>query len=67
MELIFVCPETDEIFKSANFCIADNQGIQTDENGHKFLDAKVKLHDRCPFCGKHHEYHVNELSCPFAG
>lgn len=67
MEFIFICPETNEVFESVNFSITDNKGVQTDENGNRFLDARVKLNDPCPFCGKYHTYQANELACPFTG
>ena len=67
MEFIFVCPETNNIVESANFSITDNKGVMTDENGNKFLDAKVKLNVPCPFCEKLHTYRANELLCPFTG
>jgi hypothetical protein len=67
MELIFTCPETNQVFYSKDFEVIDNQGIQTDAAGHKTLDAKVALTSPCPFCNRMHVYHVNELSCPLSG
>jgi len=65
MKFIFVCPIKNEVFESSDFKIKDYRGIRTDESGNKTLDAKVALNEPCPFCGKRHVYHVDELSCPF--
>lgn len=65
MELIFVCPETDAVFRSRNFDITENNGVQTDSSGNKYLDAKVVLKHPCPVCGRMHVYPAGELSCPF--
>lgn len=65
MELIFVCPKTNKVFKSADYTILDNKGVKKDESGNKILDAKVEPVAPCPFCGKHHVYQACELPCPF--
>lgn len=65
MEFLFVCPEKNEIFKSADFTIVENRGIKTDTAGNKVLDATVKLSRGCPYCGKKHTYPAHELACPF--
>lgn len=67
MELVFVCPETNAVFNSADYAIVDNKGIRTDERGNKFMDAAVVLTTPCPSCGGIHRYPVSELSCPFGG
>lgn len=67
MDFVFICPEKNDVFYSNNFKIIDNKGVKTDADGNKFLDAKVVLTEPCPFCGKKHVYHANELSCPFTG
>lgn len=67
MKFIFVCPETGQEFFSANFEIADNRGVRTDATGNRIFDARVVLADPCPHCGRRHDYHASELSCPFAG
>jgi len=66
MDFIFVCPEQNKVFESADFTILDNRGVTTDGSGNKTLDAKVVLDQPCPFCGKKHEYHASELLCPFS-
>lgn len=65
MELVFVCPQTGDTFKSADYKVTDNHGVKTDPNGNRTLDAKVALNAPCPACGQIHIYDVNELSCPF--
>ena len=67
MKYIFVCPNQNRVFESANVNIIENKGVITDNAGNKTLDAKVTLNDPCPFCGEKHIYHANELSCPFSG
>jgi hypothetical protein len=67
MEFMFVCPEKNEIFQTRYFCMINNNGIKIDENGNKILDARIKLDNPCPFCGKYHEFHANEMMCPFSG
>jgi hypothetical protein len=67
MKFIFICPNHNKSFESANFSIMENRGVVTDETGNKMLDANVALNEPCPFCGKKHVYHVSELSCPFTG
>ena len=66
MEFIFVCPLKRESFSSGNFEVADNRGIAVDEYGNRYLDARIRLTEPCPECGEHHEYHANELACPFS-
>ena len=65
MKFSFVCPETGEVFESANFRVVDNRGVKLDEFGNKVLDARVELTGLCPLCGKKHAYHAGELMCPF--
>jgi Zn finger protein HypA/HybF involved in hydrogenase expression len=65
MKFIFVCPNQNKVFESADFNIRENRGVITDEAGNKTLDAKVALNEPCPFCGQKHIYHAGELSCPF--
>jgi len=67
VEFIFVCPDHGKWFETARFSIVENRGVVTDASGNRTLDAKVALDDPCPYCGKKHVYHCNELSCPFAG
>ena len=67
MEMTFVCPEKNDIFQTKHFHIFNNNGIQIDANGNKSLDARIKLDNPCPLCGTYHEYHANELMCPFSG
>lgn len=67
MEFIFICPNENKAFESANFRIMENRGVTTDGAGNKILDAKIALNEPCPFCGKKHVYHASELSCPFTG
>ena len=67
MNFIFICPVYNKVFESPNFRIIEDNGIVTDENGNRTLDAKVSLQDPCPFCGQLHVYHASELSCPFDG
>ncbi|MFH0785875.1 MAG: hypothetical protein V2B20_28545 [Pseudomonadota bacterium] len=65
MKLIFVCPTQNKVFESADFKILENRGVIRDKAGNKTLDAQVALIEPCPFCGKTHIYHANELLCPF--
>jgi Zn finger protein HypA/HybF involved in hydrogenase expression len=65
MKFIFDCPNQHEVFESADFSILENQGVITDDDGNKSLDAKVALNEPCPFCGQKHVYHASELACPF--
>ena len=67
MKLIFVCPNSNKVFESADYRIVDNQGVVTDASGNRALDAKVALDECCPHCGHNHIYHAGELSCPFSG
>jgi hypothetical protein len=66
MELIFVCPLKRESFFSGHFELTDNRGIAVDADGNRYLNARIRLTTPCPACGKHHEYHANELACPFS-
>ena len=67
MKLIFVCPNENKAFESADYRIVENKGAITDMVGNKTLDAKVVLNSPCPYCCQKHIYHVSELSCPFSG
>lgn len=66
MNFIFVCPERNEIFETANFHIVENRGVVTDGGGNRTLDAIVVPDDPCPLCGGMHRFHAGELACPFA-
>jgi len=50
------------IRRKKDFQLIENRGIA--EN--KFLDAKIEWASPCPYCGKYHVFHVNELTCPFS-
>ena len=65
MKFVFVCPEKNKVFESDEFKVIENRGITLNESGNKTWDAKVELLLPCPFCGKRHVFHVNELACPF--
>jgi len=67
MKLIFVCPNQNKVFETADYRIVENKGVITDTAGNKALDAKVVLNAHCPYCCQKHIYHVSELSCPFSG
>lgn len=66
MDFIFVCPVAHQTFETDRFTIIENNGVRTDRDGVKHLDARVRLDIGCPFCGKHHTYGADELVCPFA-
>lgn len=66
MKFLFVCPLRQETFYSNDFQIIDNRGIAVDPDGNRYLNARIQLTAPCPFCGEHHEYHANELACPFS-
>ena len=65
MQFIFACPVRNETFHTDAFSIVENQGVRLDQDGNKYLDAKVRLDIACPFCGAHHIYKADELLCPF--
>lgn len=65
MKFIFICPNQNKVFESADFKVLDNRGVITDGAGNKTLDAKVALDEPCPFCGNKHVYDASELSCPY--
>ena len=67
MEFIFVCPNRNRTFETADFTVVENRGVVTDAQGNKRLDAKVVLDAPCPLCGDKHVYPAWELSCPFTG
>lgn len=67
MEFVFVCPNRQASFSSADFIIIENRGVASDAAGRRYLDARVKLTAACPFCGELHDYAAQELACPFAG
>ncbi len=67
MKLIFVCPNENKVFESADYRIIENRGVVTDAAGNRTLDAKVGLDESCPHCGHIHVFHAGELSCPFSG
>lgn len=65
MKLVFICPETNAIFETEDFSLAENHGVQTDSNGEKVLNATVVLNSPCPYCQKIHRYRAKDLACPF--
>ena len=65
MKFLFVCPERDKPFETEAFSLVDNRGVKQDDEGNRYLDARVRLAEPCPLCGKIHEYPAWELSCPF--
>ena len=65
MELVFICPDTGQTYQSEKYDIVNHQGVKTDENGDRWLDAGVKPAEKCPFCGRHHIFPARELACPF--
>jgi hypothetical protein len=66
MNLLFTCTLRQEAFYSDNFQIIDNRGIAVDADGNRYLNARIQLTAPCPYCGERHEYHANELACPFS-
>ena len=66
MNFVFICPETNAIFATEDFSLAENHGVQTDHNGGKVLHATVVLNSPCPYCQKIHRYRARDLACPFA-
>jgi len=66
MKLVFLCPLRRETFSSPDFDIIDNLGVAVDADGNRYLNARIRLTAPCPMCGEHHEYHANELACPFS-
>ncbi|MGD8269767.1 MAG: hypothetical protein PVG81_00950 [Desulfobacterales bacterium] len=67
MEFLFVCPEENRSFESADLRIVDNRGVTTDLARNRMLDVKVALNRHCPFCGRLHVFRAVELACPFEG
>ncbi|MBB5347040.1 hypothetical protein JWG42_06170 [Desulfoprunum benzoelyticum] len=65
MNFVFICPETNAIFATEDFSLAENHGVQTDHNGGKVLHATVVLNSPCPYCRKIHRYRAKDLACPF--
>jgi hypothetical protein len=65
MKFLFVCPEKNRLFESADFSVLENSGVIVDAAGNKTLDAKVALNEHCPFCGQKHVYLASEICCPF--
>jgi len=65
MKFIFVCPTHGKNFASDAFHLENNNGVKTDVNGQKYLDADVTLHSPCPHCGATHTFAARELACPF--
>jgi hypothetical protein len=49
MEFLFVCPEENRSFESADLRIVDNRGVTTDLARNRMLDVKVALNRHCPF------------------
>jgi hypothetical protein len=66
MKFIFVCPENHKTFETEDFEIIENKGVKSDNAGNKHLDATVALSSPCPFCGKKHIFHADEMICPFS-
>ena len=65
MKFIFTCPENYMPFETDNFSIMDNNGVKTDHQGQKYLDAKIQINDPCPLCSQKHIFHAKDLACPF--
>ncbi len=65
MKFLFICPERGKAFETEAFSLVDNRGVKQDDEGNRYLDARVRLAGPCPFCGKIHEYPARELACPF--
>jgi hypothetical protein len=65
MKFFFVCPVQGKTFETDQFSLVDNRGVKQDDEGNRYLDARVRLAAPCPFCGKIHEYAARELTCPF--
>jgi hypothetical protein len=65
MKFIFKCPETGQIFETADFTITENQGVVIDPDGSRRLEARVALDGPCPLCGQRHTYRADEMICPF--
>ncbi len=65
MNFIFNCPETGQIFETADFSVIENQGVVIDADGGRHLDARIALDIPCPYCGRHHVYRADEMICPF--
>ena len=65
MKFIFVCPFHQKVFESNAFNLSENNGIKTDMDGSRYLDAKVKLSEPCPYCGEIHTFYAKDLVCPF--
>jgi DNA-directed RNA polymerase subunit M/transcription elongation factor TFIIS len=66
MKLAFTCPDTQKSFHSDKYDIVENRGVTHDLQGNKILDARVRLSEKCPACGRRHVYAVAELACPFS-
>ena len=67
MNFIFICPNPNKVFESADFSVIENRGVISDGAGNKTLDSKVEMREPHPICGEKDVYHVNELLCPFHG
>ena len=67
MQFSFVCPRRQAVFETDAFTIVEHQGVVTDADGNRRLDAKVALDHPCPLCGERHVYRADELVCPFGG
>lgn len=65
MEFVFNCPATGKIFETAAFRMVDNNGVVTEADGSRRLDARVAIEEPCPHCGRHHTYRADEMICPF--
>ena len=67
MTFIFICPNYQKRFESNAFNLVQNKGVKVDENGQKYLDARVNLAGPCPYCGEMHSFAARDLACPFNG
>ncbi|QTA82273.1 Uncharacterized protein dnl_46460 [Desulfonema limicola] len=65
MKFIFSCPVKGQIFETDKFSIIENNGIITDNQGTRQLDAKIRLTSPCILCGEYHIYKACEMLCPF--
>lgn len=66
MKLVFICLRQQATFFSEDFQITDNRGVAVDDDGNRYLNARIRLTVPCPYCGEFHEYPANELACPFS-
>lgn len=67
MELVFTCPQTQQVFRTDDYRIVEDRGFTVDGAGRRRLLMKVAAGPPCPFCGGRHVYDAEELACPFGG